>query len=72
MDYLINKLKTSKLKEILYDARFIKSIEILTNVNILLAIYIVRLYTGFGLALAKKYIYNIAKFKKKMRNPLQY
>ena len=65
-------MKISKLKNILYDARFIKSIEIINNLDKLKAIYMVRLYTGFGLTSSKKYIFKIEKFKSKMINPLQY
>jgi hypothetical protein len=65
-------MSLSKLKSTLYDARFIKSIEILNAHDQLKAIYMVRLYSGFGLASAKKYIRKINRFKAKMRNPIQY
>jgi hypothetical protein len=65
-------MSLTKLKYILYDARFIKSVEILNNNDKNKAIYMIRLYTNFNLSLAKKYIYNLDKFKKKMTNPLQY
>ncbi len=65
-------MKLSKLKQILYDARFIRSIEIINDFSPWRAIYMIRLYTGFGLALAKKYLSKIKIFKTKMKNPLQY
>ena len=65
-------MSINQLKWTLYDARFIKSIEIVFNNDKFKAIYMVRLYTGFSLMLAKKYLNNIQRFKSKMKNPLQY
>lgn len=65
-------MKIQQLKHLLYDARFIKSIEIINAQDKLKAIYMVRLYTGFGLAMERKYVDTINRFKNRMNNPLQY
>lgn len=65
-------MKLKQLKNLLYDARFIKIIEVLNDYNSSLAIYLIRLITNKGLAFSKKYISRIEKFKIKMRNPMQY
>lgn len=65
-------MKLKQLKNLLYDARFIKIIEILNDYNSSLAIYLIRLITSKGLAFSKKYISRTEKFKTKMRNPMQY
>jgi len=65
-------VKTKALQHILYDARFIKSIEILNKEDQFKAIYMVRLTTKLGLALAKKYVGRLGRFKLKMRNHWQY
>ena len=62
----------TQLKKVLYDARFIKVIEILNTQHKVLAIYLIRLVTQRGLAFSKKYIARLDKFKEKIRNPLQY
>lgn len=46
----MKNLNLTNLKHILYDARFIKSIELINSADHLKAIYIVRLVTGWGLA----------------------
>lgn len=61
-----------KKAKILYDSRFISIIEILKNQDELLAMYLVRLITGFGLACARKYVHTTAKFIKKSPNFCQY
>lgn len=68
----MKNLSLTNLKHILYDARFIKSIEIIKEKDNLKAIYLVRILTGWGLAMARKYIDRLDKFKIKMKNPLQY
>jgi hypothetical protein len=68
----MKNLTLTNLKYILYDARFIRSIEIIKEKDNLKAIYMVRLLTGWGLSTAKKYIDRLDRFKTKMRNPLQY
>lgn len=68
----MNNLNLTNLKHILYDARFIKSIELIKERDYLKAIYMVRLITGWGLSLGKKYVDRLERFKKRMNNPLQY
>lgn len=65
-------MKLSQLKAILYDARFIKIVEVLNDYNSNLAIYFIRLITSKSLSFSKKYISRIEKIKTKMRNPMQY
>lgn len=65
-------MKIKELKNLLYDARFIRIIEVLNGYNPHLAIYLIRLITKRGLTFSKKYIIRLEKFKKKMRNPMQY
>ncbi len=62
----------SKLKNVLYDARFIRICEILISHNKILAIYLIRLITSKGLSFSKKYLDRLDEFKNKARNPLQY
>ena len=62
----------SQLKKVLYDARFIKVLEILNSQHQTSAIYLIRLVTQRGLTFSKKYLVRLDKFKEKMRNPLQY
>jgi hypothetical protein len=68
----MKNLNLTNLKHILYDARFIKSIELVNASDHLKAIYMVRLVTRWGLTLGRKYVSRIERFKKKMKNPLQY
>lgn len=65
-------MKLKQLINLLYDARFIKIVEVLNEYNSSLAIYLIRLITQRGLTFSKKYISRIEKIKTKMRNPMQY
>lgn len=65
-------MKLSQLKAILYDARFIKIVEVLNDYNSSLAIYLIRLITSKSLSFSKKYVSRLDVFKQKMRNPMQY
>lgn len=56
---------------LLYDARFIAAIDLLKS-RPLIAIYIVRLLTGFGLRSAKKYVNSTERFLSKSKNKIQY
>lgn len=58
---------------ILYEARFISIIDILVKTNNwMLAVYLVRLLTGFKLLSAKKYISVTERFLNKSKNKIQY
>lgn len=57
-------LNSLGLKVVLSDTRFIKIIEVLTVNDKILAIYLVRLITGFSLVPSKRYVENLSKFKK--------
>lgn len=59
-------------KFVLTDARFISIIELIKANDRVKALYLVRLVTGWDTMPSKRYIDKIEKFKKKMRNPLQY
>ena len=68
----MKNLSLTNLKHILYDARFIKSIEIVKEKDNLKTIYLVRILTSWGLALGRKCVDRLDRFKQKMKNPLQY
>ena len=65
-------MNLQQLKSMLYDARFIKIVEVLNDYNSSLAIYFIRFITSKSLTFSKKYISRIEKIKKKMHNPMQY
>lgn len=63
--------RDANLSRLPMDGRFWSIIKLLSVENKLLAIYLMRIVTNFGLSEAKEYVENIDTNKEKVLNPLQ-